>query len=337
MLRLNGFRFWGIFWIDARSKASIATGFIDIARRCGLDESMSSAVSWLQGTPNSWLLILDNADDPKFDLSPYLPAGINGSIVITSRVSDARRYENTGNDSYERLDEKIAVELLLKSCGTDLALWSEFKDSASIVVDLLGCHALAVTQAGAAISHGICKLEEYKSMFLVQQRALLEYSPDQAKSEYGGVYNAFEVSARYLEQRSDQVAKDALRLLDFHAFMHFSDFPEEAFEEAWKNSKDDRVVRSDLRPSSEKKIYELDSWHQSHLPTFMRPNFNNNELNIISLRKARAQLASLSLINIETSNGMTRIHPVTDAWSRDRLKDPESADAWLSALAMLSL
>ena len=226
MIKLNCSRFWGIFWVDARSEASVATGFTDIARRCGLDESVSSAVSWLQDTPNSWLLILDNADDPKFDLSPYLPAGTNGSIVITSRVPGARRYENAGNDSYERLDKEIAVELLLKSCGIDLALWSEYEDSASTVVDLLGCHALAVIQAGAAISHGICKLEEYRSMFLVQRRVLLEYSPDQAKSEYGEVYTTFEVSARYLEGCSDQVARDALQLLDFHAFMHFSDFPE---------------------------------------------------------------------------------------------------------------
>ena len=295
-------------------------------------------MSWLQDTPNSWLLILDNADDPKFDLSPFFPAGINGSILITSRVPDARRYENAGSDSYERLDEEIAVELLLKSCGIDLALRSDYENSARIVaVDLLGCHALAVIQAGAAISHGICKLEEYESMFLVQRRDLLEYLPDQAKSEYGEVYTTFEVSATYLEGCSDQVAKDALQLLNFHAFMHFSDFPEEAFEEAWKNSMDGNVVRSDRRASDEKKIYELDPWHRSKLPTFMRSNLYNNELDKVSLRKARAQLASLSLISIEQSKGMTRIHPVTHAWSRDRLQDPKSADAWLNALAVLSL
>lgn len=299
---------------------------------------MSSALTWLQDTPNSWLLILDNADDPKLDLCPYLPAGVNGSILITSRVPDSRRYENAGSDPYERLDEEVAVELLLKSCGIDLALRSQYDISARVVVvDLLGCHALAVIQAGAAISHGICKLEEYESMFLVQRRALLEYLPNQAKSEYGEVYTTFEVSATYLEGSSDQVAKDALQLLSFHAFMHFSDFPEEAFEEAWKNSKDGNVVRSDRRASDEKKIYELDPWHRSKLPDFMRSNLYNKELDKVSLRKARAQLASLSLISIEQSKGMTRIHPVTHAWSRDRLKNPKSADAWLNALAVVSL
>ncbi len=309
---------------------------MNIARRCGLDESINGAVSWLQDTSYSWLLILDNADDPKLDLSPYLPARIKGNIIITSRVPDARQYENAGSDYYERLDEETATELLFKSCRIDFSSRSEYEDDSHIIVDLLGCHALAVVQAGATISHGICKLEEYKSMFLNQRRALLEYLPP-ARSEYGDVYATFEVSAKYLERRGDQVAKDALQLLDFHAFMHFSDFPESAFEEAWKNSKNKNLVKSNLSLSDEKKIYLLEPWHRSNLPTFMRQTLYNNELDMISLRKARDQLASLSLINIDPFKGITRIHPVTHAWSRDRLKDPGSAGAWFNALALLSL
>lgn len=311
---------------------------MDISRRCGLDKSSKSAVSWLQDTSQPWLLILDNADVPTINLSPYLPAGIHGSVLITSRLPEcARKYSNAGNDYYERLAEETAVELLLRSCGINPIAWSECKDDAHLTVDLLGCHALAVVQAGAAVSQGICRLGEYKSIFLNQRHALLDSSPDLANSEYGNVYATFEVSARYLEGCSDQAAKDALHLLDFHAFMHFSDFPEEVFQEAWKNSKDENVVISRLNSSDEKMIYLLDPWHRSNLPAFMRQTLHNNELDMISLRTARAKLASLSLINIDAPNGITRIHPVTHAWSRDRLEDPESAGTWLSALALLSL
>lgn len=311
---------------------------MEISRRCGLDESSLSAVSWRQHTSQPWLLILDNADVPTINLSPYLPAGIQGSILITSRLPEcARKYSNSGKDYYERLGEETAVELLLRSCRVDSIAGNECKNHAHLIVDLLDCHALPVIQAGAAVSQGICRLGEYKSMFLNQRRALLDSSPDQANSEYGNVSATFEVSARYLEGRSDQAAKDTLQSLDFHAFIHFSDFPEEAFHEAWKNSYDKNVIMSHLRPGKEKLIYKLDSWHRSNLPAFMRQKVCSNELNIISLRTARAKLASLSLINIDTPNGITRIHPVTHAWSRDRLKDPESAETWLSALAMLSL
>ena len=119
--------------------------------------------------------------------------------------------------------------------------------------------------------------------------------------------------------------------------MHISDFPDEAFHAAWKNSMDDNVVVSDLQPSGEKMICNLDPWHRSSLPTFMRPNLSDNGLDILSLHKARAKLVSLSLINFDTFKVMTRLHPVTHAWSKDRLKDPGSATAWLNALAMLSL
>ena len=310
---------------------------MDVARRCGLAESINSAVSWLQDTSHSWLLILDNADNPNLDLSPYLPAGTKGNIIITSRVVEcAQRYNNAGKDLYERLDKETAVELLFKSCNIDLVSRSEHEDHAHAIVDLLGCHALAVTQAGASISQGVCKLEEYRSRFVNERGVLLQYLPE-TKSEYGDVYATFEVSARYLEGCSDEVAKDALQLLNFHAFMHFSDFPEEAFEEAWKNSKDETLIFPHLRRSDEKMIYKLGQWHRSNLPAFMRQTLYNKDLDMISLRKARAKLASLSLINIDTATGMTRIHPVTHAWSRDRLVDPGSADAWLNALAMLSL
>ena len=117
-------------------------------------------MSWLQDTSQPWLLILDNADDPNINLSPYLPAGVRESILITSHLPEcARKYSNAGKDEYERLAEETAVELLLKSCNIDLILQSEYEDDAHVILDLLGCHALAVLQAGATISHGICKLE----------------------------------------------------------------------------------------------------------------------------------------------------------------------------------
>jgi hypothetical protein len=37
-------------------------------------------------------LVLDNADDPNFDYHVYLPSGIQGSVIITSRVADCQQY-----------------------------------------------------------------------------------------------------------------------------------------------------------------------------------------------------------------------------------------------------
>ena len=245
-------RFWGIFWIDGRSETSITNGFATIARTCeNHDESREGVILWLQNTSHSWLLILDNADNMDLDMAQFLPAGRNGSILITTRLDECAELQTVGEDHYERLNEETAIKLLLKACKNKLGSRIDHKDDARAVVELLGCHALAVIQAGAAISQGLCGLEEYKDFFLTQRDVLLKCSPRQAKSEYGGVYATFEVSATYLKDRNDQEAKDALQLLNFYAFMHFSDFPEIAFEEAWKNSRNEAIVSSRLFTADE--------------------------------------------------------------------------------------
>ena len=175
-------------------------------------------------------------------------------------------------------------------------------------------------------------------IFLHQRQTLLECFPGQARSEYGGVYATFEVSATYLKARDDQIAKDALQLLNFYAFMHFTDFPEAAFEEAWKNSMDENVVSSCLNSDDEEDIEMLAPWHVSHLPTFLRPNLNDINLDKMRLRKARSLLTSLSLVDFDPARGTTRMHPVSHFWSRDRLQMPEeSMTARLNGLSVLSL
>ena len=358
----------------------MTNGFVAVARSCGNpDESLEGALLWLQNTSHSWLLIIDNADNENLDLARFLPAGRNGSILITTRLTECAKHQTVGKaDNFERLSQETAIELLLKACSIETGLRSAYEEDARAVAELLGCHALAVIQAGAAISQNLCILGEYKDIFLSKRQTLLECYPKQAQSEYGGVYATFEVSATYLEARNDQIAKDALQLLNFYAFMHFSDFPEAAFEEAWNNSMDEDVVSSCLspdggesnggesnggesnhgesndgesndgepdgvesdgeEPDGEEDIEYLSPWHVSHLPTFMRQNDHDTNLNNICLRQARSLLASLSPIILDSARGMTRMHPVSHFWSKDRLQRPEeSTKAGLNGLSVLSL
>lgn len=58
-------------------------------------------------------------------------------------------------------------------------------------------------------------------------------------------------------------------------------------------------------------------------------------LDMISFRQAWSLLASLSIVVVDKS--MTRMHPVTHMWAKDRLKSQHDVrDAWLGALAVLS-
>lgn len=328
-------RFWGIFWLDASSANSLARGFADIARKCDLqDQSFEGARLWLQETSHSWLLVLDNADDPKLDYALYLPAASKGHVLITSRVPECANLHTAGSEFFESLGETTAVELLLKASKIGSNLYSTHDINARKVVNLLGCHALAVIQAGASISQGICELGEYEEMFKRRRQRLFEIRPAMAKSQYGDVYATFEVSATYLSGRSDQTAIDALELLSCYAFLSFTEFPETTFDKAWQNS---RKIPHDLPQGAEEQISNLSQRDVRCLPKFMRQDLSG-DLDMISLRQARSLLTSLSIIVVDLPTRMTRMHPVTHMWARDRLKEQEEATgAWLGTLAVLCL
>lgn len=337
-------KFWGIFWIDARSEISITNGFAHIARRCEQhDDSLEGTMSWLQNTPHSWLLILDNADNTDLDLDQFLPAGRKGSILITTRLAECAKYHTAGHpDCYERLSQETAYTLLLKACEIDLRSRSdheEIQENAHAVVDLLGCHALAIIQAGAAVSQGLCDLQEFKKTFEGRQGWLFESFPTQARSEYGGVYATFEVSATYMEHRGDQVAKDALELLTFYAFMHYTDFPEAAFQGVWDNSRDENIISSELNADGEESIYNLSPWHVHSLPAFMSNGSEDFNLHKLRFRKARSLLVSLSLVTFDMDRGTTHMHPVSHFWSKYRLQKQEELKlkAGKNGLCVLSL
>ena len=279
------------------------------------------------------MLVLDNADDPKLDYALYLPAASKGHVLLTSRVPECADLQTVGSDFYERLGETTAVELLLKASKIRSNLDSTHDVDARKIVNLLGCHALAIIQAGASISQGVCELGEYEEMFKKRRRRLFEIRPAMAKSQYGDVYATFEVSATYLSSRRDQTAVDALELLSCYAFLNFTEFPETTFEEAWQNSRD---IPPDLPPGAEEHIADLSHWHVRHLPSFMRQD-SSGDLDKISLHEARYLLTSLSIVVFDLPTRMTRMHPVTHMWAKDRLKDQEQATtAWLGTLAVLS-
>ncbi|KAJ7841847.1 P-loop containing nucleoside triphosphate hydrolase protein [Mycena leptocephala] len=56
-----------------------------IAKMKCVGESASDAIQWLQSKQDQWLLLFDNADDPKINFNDYFPHRSHGKILITSR------------------------------------------------------------------------------------------------------------------------------------------------------------------------------------------------------------------------------------------------------------
>ena len=305
------------------------------------EQTLEATSSWLQETSNTWLLVLDNADDSNLDYSRFLPQGNHGSVLITTRVKDCAIHETVGSECYEKLNRETAIDLLLKTCNIDQSQWDIYRAEAEVVADLLGLHALAITQAGAFIREGNCVLSEYGQIFQTHQDKLLVYRPTQGQSIYGDAYATLEVSAAKFEQQDDKVAKDALKLLQILAFMHHEDVSDEIFEEACRHSRaiiaDTEKNNHEFCEDEDRDIAALTSWHVKRLPSFLGPGVET-QLLPLSLRQARTLLTSLSIVSYEPSSRMTRMHPVAHMWARSRCKPShDAATTWLDVGNILAL
>lgn len=213
-------RYWGVFWLDAISNATVDKAYVNIGRRCGRPSSTADDVkSWLACNTNRWLLIIDNADDPEIDYSQHIPRTKNGDVLLTSRNTECLVHQTVGSERLEDLESDLARQLLVLHSGVDQTQWEEETKTASAVVNVLGSHTLAIIQACAFIKRKLCTLHEYPAIFENEKGDMLRYYSKQNMSVYRNVYTTFEVSARHLERCTSQDSVDALNLLHISAFL----------------------------------------------------------------------------------------------------------------------
>lgn len=103
--------FWGVFWVDISKPSTTEGDFIAIAKLLGRSvESVPDTLQVLATTKQSWLLILDNANDPNFDYQAYFPSGTHGTILMTSRISEYKRYSPDANEVLEGLKKEESTD-----------------------------------------------------------------------------------------------------------------------------------------------------------------------------------------------------------------------------------
>lgn len=136
-----------MFWVDVGSPSTAKSDFIAVAKVLrSSGENIEDSLQALANTKRSWLLILDNADNPEFDYQAYLPSGTQGVVIITSRVSDCSRYSTVGSETLKGLDLEHSTQLLLKAADIPKELWPSFDQQAKDVVCLLGSHIGLLTE-----------------------------------------------------------------------------------------------------------------------------------------------------------------------------------------------
>jgi tetratricopeptide (TPR) repeat protein len=327
------YRFWGIFWVDVDKPSTAERDFIAVAKLLGrLIESVPEALQVLATTYRSWLLILDNADDPDFDYQIYFPPSNHGAVLMTSRVTECKQYSTDAFEALGGLQEEDSKELLLKAAEIAPGSWLAYDNQAREVARLLGLHTLALIQAGAYISQGHCQLYQYPEVYQQQRQRLLKYRPKQAQSRYRDVYATFEASADVLEQSQTESAHDALRLLEILSMLDSSILPFQIFEEAWKGCREMSQASDEDRG-----IGEFSRDHVLQLPKLMVPD--EDEWNHFRLTEASSLLTSLSLATRQNLNNCVGLsmHPLTHAWAKDRQDSKRQGVAWIATGCVLGL
>ncbi|KAH1271222.1 hypothetical protein KXV33_004997 [Aspergillus fumigatus] len=213
--------YWGIFTIDATSEALAAKYYANIGTIGGLASTESAGKHYLSQAREPWLLIFDNADNPDLQLPNLFPPGDRGHILVTTRNREIQRYGNVGSIELGRLGEEEALHLLLSSAGIsppwDKSTETRGKENANV----FGYLALAIKQAGAAVSCKLCSLEDYLTFYQYYRKKRKQKDSIASGSAREDIYSAFDLSFEHLDRKQTSTSQDAIDILNIVSFFHF--------------------------------------------------------------------------------------------------------------------
>ncbi|THV54036.1 hypothetical protein BGAL_0036g00170 [Botrytis galanthina] len=241
--RKNNIR--AVFWIDATSESTVKKDFKSVLEHTKSpadstqdDQVITSVLNRLRDWDEPWLIIFDNHDDPSsFHLPDFMPSGQHGRILITSRHADTGVLAETDYDiELHGLPKDDACDLLIQQSRVRNAA---SRDDAHAIVDRLGYHALAITQAGSYIQSQKIALSQFMDKYNRQREAILRETPrmSQYRRKIGeaaeetalNVFTTWELSYQQLETLDDE-KKYKSRILTLLAFLNCQNISQQLFE-----------------------------------------------------------------------------------------------------------
>ena len=340
-----------IFWITARSEDEIKTGFQAIADQLMLeirvesllyeqskqlqpekpgqrsvDTSLELVYKWLcSPLQEGWLLVLDNYDDVRVDTRAFLPDGIRGSVLITSRDRKVIGSVAKSGLALSAMDANDARQLFLEIRDPDtrnLRTKATALPEADVLEDILKelqYFPLAIDQAASFIRENspmtLREYLEYLKPRSIDRERLLRFK--QANPFYPeSVMTTWEISLEYLERTQPRACK-ILHILGFLNQDH---------------------IAEDLLTLTTKEIPWL--FESPLLPKRLPDSFRTHMQYLqddVGFRVAIGTLVSFSLIRRDPAGPTLRVHPLVHEWIRVRLNTEPEQQARLTICASLIL
>lgn len=310
-------RFSEVFYVDASSKATIDIDLTGIALQKRLGEKAEDILHWLVRTPDRWLLVLDNADDPALDLMPFIPRCMHGNIIITTRNEQLSFYERSYRVS--RMSEADAKALFVhRSCianPTDVKINRLITELVEVraffpldsrmrcltCIQELDFLALGIVQAAAYLQiNTTCTLQMYLTLLRSDRRRTLEEAqaidkPDDYKQT---VYSTWNIILEQLRNTHPE----AVTFLFVCSFMHHRNISEYMFANAAINAQTYMPEQS-THPDS------TVSWVRNFLHQFAKPEPSS------AFDEITASICSYSLVEVSPEHNLS-VHCLVHEWNR---------------------
>jgi len=192
------------FWVRADTELNIVTGLAELARSLDLgegklDELAERARRWLE-THDRWLLIFDNADDPKL-LEPWMPKNLQGRVLLTSR---AKRFVSLGIKApieLKAFSQQGSIEFLQERCDRVSLDAAELAALAALAQELAGL-PLALEQAGAYLQRMKVSFAVYWRHYQQRRLELLERGQPETGEYPMSVATTWLLNFEQVEQKS---------------------------------------------------------------------------------------------------------------------------------------
>lgn len=212
-----------VFYVDATTESTLTANFELIARSSGRGDTLEIALFWLANLEDVFFLYIENADDPTFNLHPFLPRTDYAYVLITPRLRDAAQHYGTTVDDCGPLQQDEAHQLLLNTCSRNGQ--PEEARVADEIVKELHSYALAVVQAGAGIFEMQCTTEEYLEDFRHLRTELMDGQLSGVRGAALDGYTTWSLSY-------NRLTPDAASLACLCAHLHHTGITERLFRDA---------------------------------------------------------------------------------------------------------
>ena len=288
-----------VFWVNADSKESIISSFVKIAGLLNLpvkddkeQELIADSVKhWLE-INSRWLLIFDNADDPKL-VEKYFPFQTKGHIILTSR---AQIFVNLHIMKPLKMDEMSPDEskqfLLRRTGRNDIPLNQIETDAIEQLGKELDYFPLALEQAGAFIHEKSSSFNDYLISYRKRGLELLEETKSDSYPK--SIATTWSLNFEQVKQTSNA----SIDLLYVSAFLSPYSIPLELIAHGAK----------ELGPALSTSLTDVES-------------------DPVSLNKVLEPLSKYSLISLDPVHRTYSIHRMVQAVLKDKM-DSDTRRHW---------